>query len=334
MTRLPQYLAYHRESKRIGDIDPSHALLLYVCDRFELNIEQRYWLAFLYAMTYCGASVFYVYNEAPDFENVDLGRLQRWWSSGGRQNIICQTDRRWVRSSNMFVPAVKSYQQWVGDTVPGHAQDYHFGELTLNLDTPEARYDQIFNSAKVLYSFGQFALFLYLEALDTITPFELVPTDLDLSKAWSCRNGLMYAYGLDQHITERELPTPATAREDVAVAWVDVRARLAELDPTTNVWNIETTLCAYRKFQDGKRYIGSYLDRQAVEIAKMQDHVRDGVAWNVLWQFRDETYPHEWLVEKHLPQGRLIKGLPPEWKYKQERRTREILENANSPSHA
>ncbi len=113
--RLDQYLKYHRKSAEVGDIDPAHSMLLYVCERFELNTEQRYWLAFLYAMTYCGASVYYVYNEFPDFENLDRGRLERWWGGGGRDAIICQTDRRWCRSNNQFVDAVESYRRFIGD---------------------------------------------------------------------------------------------------------------------------------------------------------------------------------------------------------------------------
>lgn len=289
MTRLPAYLAYHRESARIGDIDPSQAMLRYIANRYEINDEQRYWLAFLYSLTYNGASAFYLYHEWPDFENVDIGRMNRWWVARGRQETACQTDRRWVRSANMFVPAVESYQQWLG----GKTQAEHFAALAYE-QTPEARYNRVYRSATALHSYGQFALFLYLEALDTVTPLNLVPTDLDLSKAWSCRNGLVYAYGLDHHLTERELPTPESAKADVATAWADVRHRISG----SNVWNLETTLCAFRKFKDGKRYIGSYLDRQATEIQKMEQHVQVGVDWHVLWQYRAETYERTQLRER------------------------------------
>lgn len=304
MTRLPAYLAYHRESARIGDIDPSQAMLRYLANRYEINLEQRYWLAFLYSLTYNGASAFYLYHEWPDYENVDIGRMNRWWTARGRQETACQTDRRWVRSGNMFVPAVESYRRWLN----GRTQEEHFA-LVASGATPEARYNRLYASASCLHSYGQFALFLYLEALDTVTPLNLVPTDLDLSKAWSCRNGLVYAYGMDQHLTERETPTPLSAKADVATAWADLRSKL---QPESNVWNLETTLCAYRKFKDGKRYIGSYLDRQATEIAKMEDHVRVGVDWRVLWQYRAETYQPGDLVERVA--NKLVKGIPTEWK--------------------
>lgn len=304
MTRLVEYLKYHRESQRIGDIDPSQAMLRYIADRYEINLEQRFWLAFLYSLTYNGASAFYLYHEWPDYENVNIDRMTRWWFSRGRAETACTTDRRWVRSSNLFIPAVQSYQFWLA----GKTQEEHFAAIAVG-NTPEERYDKLYASARVLHSYGQFALFLYLEALDTVTPLELVPTDLDLNAAWSCRNGLMYAYNMDQHITERETGTPDSAKADVAIAWADLRGRLLS---ESNVWNLETTLCAYRKFHDGKRYVGSYLDRQATEIAKMEDHVKVGVDWHVLWQYRRETYDPQELVE--LTETKLHKGLSRDWK--------------------
>lgn len=318
MSRLPSYLAYHQASASLGDIDPSQAMLRYIANRYDINLEQRYWLAFLYGLTYNGPSAFYLYHEWPDFENVDISRMNRWWTSRGRAETACQTDRRWVRSANMFVPAVESYRRWVGN----RTQEEHFARLTYGV-TPEIRYNNLYASATQLHSFGQFALFLYLEALDTVTPLDLVPTDLDLSKAWSCRHGLLYAYGLDTLINDRETPTQVEARGPVSTAWTDLRERVK-----ANVWNLETTLCAYRKFMDGKRYVGYYLDRQATEIEKMADHVRHGVDWNVLWQYREETYSAATLVENHTMRSRLVKGVPELWKQQQWARTQQLTREA------
>ncbi|HAM40075.1 MAG TPA: hypothetical protein DCP69_01715 [Candidatus Omnitrophica bacterium] len=323
MSRLAQYLAYHRESARIGDIDPSYAMLHYLCDRFELSIEQRYWLAWLYAMTYCGASVFYAYNEFPDAENVDVVRLQRWWDASGRKAIITQTDRRYVKANNLFVPAFESYRLWLG----GRSQAEHFAALTSS-PTPEARHATVYASARRLHSFGQFTLFLYLEALHTITPLDLAPTDLDLNVAHSCRNGLCYAYGLDEWLTVAEAPMPAAGRDDILAAWDDLRARVATaVSPAPTIWATETLLCAFKKFQrDGSRYIGYYLDRQAIEIAQLADRVRDGVCWDVLWQFRSETYGHTDRAERLLPPARLATGgMPPKLKARGHQRTRQVV---------
>lgn len=291
--RIDEYIRYHEHSARIGDIDPNYAMLRYVCDRFELNDEQRYWLAFLYALTYCGASVFYVYNEFPDFENVDINRMDRWWFNIGREATVFQTDRRWCRSRNQFTRAVESYQQWIGNS----SQAEHFDRIAIG-NNPEERYDNLYDSARSLFSFGQFTLFLYLEALHTITSLDLCPTDLDLNAAWSCRNGLYYAYGLDELIDEEQTSIRFEALDITEEKWFHLRKILAELSRPPTVWQTETILCAYRKWHRGNRWIGYYLDRQGKEIAKMERNVRDGVAWRVLWQYREETYLHEHLIEK------------------------------------
>lgn len=311
MSRIDEYIRYHEHSAKIGDIDPSYSMLLYVCDRFELNEEQRYWLAFLYALTYCGASVFYVYNEFPDFENVNIERMDNWWYDVGREATVFQTDRRWCRSRNQFTEAVESYQCWIGDS----SQAEHFAEIVIG-DTPEERYDDLYGQAKSLYSFGQFTLFLYLEALHIITPLNLCPTDLDLNTAWSCRNGLYYAYGLDKLVDDEQTPIRNEALNITAEKWLELRTTLAKLPQPPTVWQTETILCAYRKWHRNKRWIGYYLDRQATEITKMEDHVCNGVSWNVLWQFREETFPLEHLIEKYESGGEIIKGGSKDWRLK------------------
>ena len=115
MSRAEEYIQYHIQSAEIGDIDPSYGMLRYVCDRFELNMEQRYWLAFLYASCYCGATTYWIYNEFPDYENVDIGRVNRWWVAGGRERSLFQTDRRWVRSRNQFAQMVESYRNFASE---------------------------------------------------------------------------------------------------------------------------------------------------------------------------------------------------------------------------
>ena len=315
-----KYLRYHYRSQAVGDIDPSYQMLLYLCDRFELNTEQRYWLAFAYSLSYCGASTFYVYNEFPDFEQVNLDRMQRWWSNGGREKILCQTDRRWVRSSNLFVPAVRAYMNMIGEKT----QEQYFESLVSHLTSPEARYDQVYRHAERLPSYGQFSLFLLTEAIHTITPLDLMPTTLDLNAAWSCRNGLCHAYDLP-YITEREvLKIPEEGKADILECWNHL---CAKLQPESTVWQIETTLCAYQKWMNRKRYIGYYLDRQAVEIAKMQLRT-PGVCWEVLWQYRDETYDHDYLVEKWHSLKQLGKGIPSNWKWQRCVKTRRMLEGA------
>ena len=113
---------------------------------------------------------------------------------------------------------------------------------------------------------------------------------------------------------------PPAGRVEILESWRDLRKTLSDDSPRSTVWNIETTLCAYKKFKrGGQRYIGYYLDRQGVEIAQLAQRVRTGVAWQVLWQYRSETYRPEQLAET---QGHsLDAGIPAGWRAYQHRRT-------------
>lgn len=285
MLRLAEYLDYHTQSAKAGDVDPANACLLYLCERFELNLEQRYWLAFLYATCYSSTTTFFMYNEFPDFENVDLGRLKRWWDAN-RARLIFQTDRRWCRSRNQFVDCVASYRALVG---AGTQQEFWHGAI----------YSRAYEDAGRIYTFGRFTLFLYLEMLHTLTGLGIEPDTIDWANAESSRNGLCYAIGRDDlmnHHTRQKLTSAQLIELDDA--FDAVKHSVREVSPQcANLWNIETTLCAYKKFKLGKRYVGYYIERMRREIEQMQHSVREGVCWDVLWQFRRETYAPQFLKE-------------------------------------
>lgn len=328
-SRIHQYLTYHMESMRIKDVDPAHGMLKYLVTRFELNQEQIFWLCMLYGWTYNAASVYFIYSEFPDFENVNLGRMSRWWYSYGREQTVFTTDARWRRSRNQFIDAVKSYQQWVGK----RTQAEKFASVITG-DTPERRYEQVYAEITKLYTMGQFSAFLTDEALAVVAGLPITPTTLDLNQAWSCRSGLCMAYGLDQYVTDGAAPTPFEGRVEIAAAWDDLLARLKVVSPESNIFNVETVLCAYRKYMDGKRVIGSYVDRQALEIARMQDHVRNGVCWQPLWDYRRETMEVNQLIENEVSWEILAKkGLPDKWKSIRNAKTTMLLAS-NVPSNS
>lgn len=287
--RVREYIEYHRYSASINDIDPSYAMLKYVCDRFELNMEQRYWLAYLYSTCYNAATVFYIYNEFPDYLGVDIGRLERWWKAH-RHQLDFQTDCRWVRSSNLFVGMYMDYRSLCGESQEG----------TYNERSNYQALYEYFSSIKYM---GRFKLFLLLEAVHVVTGLDIEPDQFPLEQAQSSRNGLAYALGRDDLLCGHDYGRENITREEYK--WLykkfDQLLRLMEKefpDTRVDIWNVETTLCAYKKWHRGKRYPGYYITRQAREISSMEKKVKEGVCWKVLWQFREENYPWSVLVEK------------------------------------
>lgn len=292
MDNLTKYYEYHIRSSAIRDIDPANDTLIYIADRFDLNIEQRYWLAFLYASTYSATSAYYIYNEFPDYENVDLNRLQKWWESK-KNLVIFQTDRRRVKSSNQFVQSFVSYKELIG------TKKQHEFFLSLVADSTDQTYDNVYKVAERIYTFGRFTLFIYLEMLYVLTELPLEPSTLVLKDAESCRNGVALAFGLNALNTHRNDNKLNNEQMELLQSKFSViKEHIRGLDiEHKNIWNIETTLCAYKKWRLGKRYIGYYIDRAGSEIQQMSNLIKDGVDWTPLWEFRKETYNHNLLNE-------------------------------------
>jgi hypothetical protein len=292
MEDLRLYYEYHVKSSAIRDIDPANDTLRYISDRFELSVEQRYWLAFLYACTYSPTTTYYIYNEFPDFENVDVGRLQRWWDAK-RSVLIFQTDRLRVKSSNQFVDAFISYRELIGN----RTQEEFFTSLVESY--PDKTYENVYKAASGIYTFGRFTLFIYLEMLYVLTALPLEPTTLNLAEAESCRNGVALAFGLDDLNNHRSKRKMSKEELDLLQSkFLVIKEHIMDLDiEHTNIWNIETTLCAYKKWRLGKRYVGYYIDRAGKEIEKMSSQIREGIDWSPLWDFRRETYDHKQLRE-------------------------------------
>jgi hypothetical protein len=291
MEGLKEYLSFHQASSFARDIDPQNDCLTYICDRYELNIEQRYWLAFLFATCYCAPTVFYIYNEFPDYQNVDVGRLERWWTAN-RNKLVFQTDRARVRSNNEFVNCFKSYREIIGTS-----QQAYFQKLSAS--TPQDTYVAAYKRLTNIHYFGRFTMFIYLELVSVLTDVQMIPNDLNLREAESCRNGLALALGrkdLFSHFEDKTLTVKDYSDLEHGLELLTVKISDMNIKHK-NLFNIETTLCAYKKVKLGKRFVGYYIERMRSEIEAMKKNVPVGVDWSVLYDFRKATYQPKYLKE-------------------------------------
>jgi len=282
--RIDGFLDYYRKMRTYGDCDPSYPALNYICDRFELNKEQRYWIAFLYGCTYCVPTTYYIYNEFPDFENVSVERLQRWWNEN-KHRLLFQTDRAKIKNFDIFVKIFESYRDFIGSGT----QEERFAKIT------------DYNDVKIYY-FGRFSLYNYMESLHELCGLDNLPSGLNLKEAESSRNGLCYALGADEWITIHHQKSKEKINYLILhSALRSMKWLLEEENPDleVNLWNMETVLCAYKKLFWGSRYFGYYIDRMMEEIITMERNVPEGVDWDVLWDFREEFFIPELLGELH-----------------------------------
>lgn len=291
MGGLAEYLSYHEASSRANDIDPQNDCLEYICNRYELNVEQRYWLAFLFATCYCAPTVFYIYNEFPDYENVDIARLERWWKAN-KHKLVFQTDRARVRSNDEFVNCFRSYRKIVSNS-----QEKCFSALIGS--NPKQTYENAFKLFSGVHYFGRFTMFIYLEMVSYLTPTKMIPTDLDLRNAESCRNGLALALDrqdLFSHFEDKKLTKLDYAQLESGLD--DIQSRVEAMNiKHKSIFSIETTLCAFKKAKLGKRHVGYYIERMRAEIETMKKNVPKGVDWSVLYDFRKKNYHPKYLKE-------------------------------------
>jgi len=275
---------YFWDSYNIGDIDPAYSMLKYIANRWELNIEQKYWLAFLYATNYCGATTYFMIQEFPDYEMIDINRMVKWWEKW-KTKLIFQTDRRWLKQNNQFIPSVISYQKLIG----GLSQEQKF----LMLKTPDVfiNYRNCMNEFSKLKYFGRFALFLYLEAVYVLTGYPMQPDNIDLKDAESSRNGIAYALGYHHLLTGKKYRRKSLNNSEIKLIHQGLWQLIKNLKSQNSsarihIWNVETLACAYHKYcRDNSRYVGYYLDRMKNEIKTMESRITHGIDWSLLWDY-------------------------------------------------
>lgn len=270
------YEQYHNDSMEAKDVDPSVICLKYLAERFELNLSQRYWTSFLYGTNYCAVTTFVIYNEFPDYELVSIERLNKWWDKN-KEGLIFQTDRLRIKTGNNFIPAFISYKKLLNN----QSQQEYFKQAN---NSSEA-----FKLITDIKHFGRFSAFNYLDVLNQITDMQHSPKYLNMIEAESCRKGLCYAIGKNDWVSEKLTKSKAEILHNEFISILK--------QYQGNVYQIETTLCAYHKYCKGQRYIGYYIERMRLEIEKMQGKYY-GVAWETLWQFREETFDKKYLNEK------------------------------------
>lgn len=305
MNRINDYIAYHVESSKALDIDPQVEAIQYLCHRFELNDEQRFWLCFLFSTNYCVPTTLFMYNEFPDFAVVDVGRLSRWWDAN-RHKLIFQTDRAWIRSRNQFVEVFCSYRDLVRRLSRcGFSQREAVMRAFAGATDQYQAYDLFCRNFNIKL-FGRFANFLYTELLANVCGIP-IGVRFDIREAESSRNGLVFALGLEESLytgrTGRQLPEQAIVYLNSGLAFISRQIQQINILPRhKSLWSIETTLCAYKKHRlNGKRWVGYYIDRMRKEIEKLEattgTAAGGGVSWRPLWEFRRETYQPQYLLE-------------------------------------
>ncbi len=281
------------------EIDPNYALMNYLFRRFELSKSQEYWACFLYGTFYHPGSVFYVMQEFPEFEKVDLGRLERWHAANWRQ-LQYNTDRKYEKGH--FVEMFESYREAVGGQHPTAQEDYFAGLLT---GTPVENFHAVTKALRRLWHFGRYSVYIYTECLARCMGMPLEADTIFLKESDSPRAGLCKVLGKDEWAKGSLVKAQWLFLEKEATKLMrEIQKEYPDLG--MDHWYMESCLCAYKGFfrPTKGRYLPYYLDRMEHEISQMRDDAAEltsGVDWRVLSQFRRECIIPEYLGELANP---------------------------------
>jgi hypothetical protein len=295
--RREGFLQWWAACTDIGDVDPQIWGMQYLNTRYEHNLEEKYWFAWLYH-TYQLPLSWVFKSEFPDEELASVERFQQW-TNDNYSKLTYQTDTRY--SKGHLAAMYSCYHDWVGYS----SQHAKFSELCSG--EPAENFDRLWDLCTGSFlRFGRYTTWFYLQVLKHTCSLPLEPRSLYLrnfSGSKSHRNGLCFAAGKDEWVGQRLTEAEYGWLEGFASGLVrEAHDRWPRFKEQMDLFALETALCAYKKLwrtRDG-RYAGYYLDRQSEDIVKTSSKEWPGIQWDVLWQMREENVPLEF-VPRNTP---------------------------------
>ena len=279
------FIRWYQWSLEQEDCDPALFMLKYLFKRYDLNIEQKLWICWLYGTTYYAPTAWVIWNEFPDMELVGVQRLEEWNSKNYRR-LRYQTDTRYNKGH--LPTQFSSYKDWLG----GLSQREKISSILAGKSGEEGFAHLWGEVSGNLHKFGRYSTWFYLQTLRKCAGVPIEAPSLlleDYGGSRSHRNGLCLALGkpewYDQKLSASELSWMQNEAQSILQ---EVRRRNSALD--AEFFGMESCLCSYKKAfrQKDGRYLGYYLDRQSEEISTVQNDGWAGIDWRPWWEGRSE----------------------------------------------
>lgn len=270
------------DSLQANDCDSALWMLNGLHDRYEPNIEQKLWIAWLYGNNYWAPTTWVLFNEFPDQDLVDPTRLEMWHNDNWRK-LRYQTDCKW--SKGHLPKMYESYHSWLGGR--------------LQRDAIKDDFNYMWNEANSWFKFGRYATWFYLQTVAETCGYSFDAPSLwlhDYSGSRSHRNGACVAEKKYEWIDSK-----LTAGE---YKWLEDSMLEVKQEVGCTNFQLETMLCSYKKLARASRsrYIGFYVDRQDEEIRKTASDGWDGITWKPWYDVRSDMG----IIEKIEPQLELF----------------------------
>lgn len=269
-----------------------HYVLPYVAEALELDLEQRYWLAWLNANTQNPVTSLILLQAAPRLR--DWEKAVSLWREGYR-TLDWDTDRRYHKAR--FEDAVRGYTSAVdcSCTLPQHRYFRGAG----------GDWTGWWERAFALPTMGRLSTWSYLEYLRILLGPAAVPdADTlmleDIPGSRSHRNGLCWVEGISEWVVDKQLGhssvTDAIYKDPVRLAylgraaykiWTEARERTGA---EANLLSLESALCTYKSWhKPNRRYPGVYNDMLYNRLVTAEN--RWGRRFGVIWDARRAALP-------------------------------------------
>lgn len=292
--RYKGFEVFHVTGMKLDEIDPAAPMLKYISEHLKLDEDQRYWLSYLYSTCYSAPTAYYMILNLPRVQYLTREKILGWWTDN-KSKLVFETDRLRAKTQNQIPRMFLNYKSLVG-----YSDSKFFKKLLRG--TPKKNYRQIYMFLeKNLYYFGRYSLFMYLETIYNLTELPIWADTLELKEALSSRNGLCFLLGLDNWVRHQSVKRDNLNDRQYEYLQMKLRELYQTLlnkypETPTTYWNLETSLCAYKKLFFGTRYVGYYIDRQLEELSKMQKLAPE-IDWTSLWDFRKNHFDRRVLGE-------------------------------------
>lgn len=227
-----------------------YCMLIPYADKEGLSEDERLWLAYLYGLTYSCTTAIRMFEAIPSAEDINMKVLKGFWRSE-KSTLWFNPDKKYIKSNDQVIPAIASIRDLVQGCV------YFSNWLSIVSDG--------FTDFRGLYRgilrewrfFGPMGAYLFMDALYGLCPRLYVDPDrLDWKGSGkTVVEGMAHMMYLDELIESREFPLDKFDR---------VVGKLQSHTGKPKVL-IESTLCAFRKYFKGTRYLGYYADRMLEE---------------------------------------------------------------------
>lgn len=272
--RIIEFCKYHRD----GDGECNSVVLRAWADNHNLNLEQRWELAYMFAITYNVVSAIVLY-ENPD-EWSDAETL--------KHKLVFQSDRKYVRIHDRFKNCLEFYVANLSNPKPILSKWIKGGKFYL---------DDAISDVEKWYYFGRFSAFLFLEMFIWLTDIPVVNAQtIDWPHGNTATSGLLNMFGYDDLANtfdkKGKLGLPKEKMDELLNK---VLQAVKSSGGNANVTVVETSLCAYRKHYKGTRYNGYYLDRMLEELYELKPEYPEIVSEIV--EIRKQHYDAKYLGE-------------------------------------